>query len=114
MRYFQELVNKSAIVTGGNKGIGKSIALAFAEHGAKVVIVGRDEPSLIQTTKELKVLQPTCSYIIADLQNINSIKEAVDKAVQSMGSLDILVNNAGVNITKPALEVSEEDWDQVL
>lgn len=114
VKYFPDLENKSVVVTGGSKGVGKSIALAFAEHGAKVLIVGRGESALIQATSELKKFHPDCSYISADLKNTDNINEVFDEAVNRMGSLDVLVNNAGVNITKPALEVTEKDWDQVL
>ncbi|TMN21675.1 SDR family NAD(P)-dependent oxidoreductase [Lentibacillus cibarius] len=114
MKYFSDLKNKSVIVTGGSKGIGKSIALAFAEHGSKVVIVGRNESALIQATNELKNYHAACSYISADLKNMNEVSAMVDEAVNRMGALDVLVNNAGINITKPALEITEQDWDQVL
>ncbi|SEH43163.1 2-deoxy-D-gluconate 3-dehydrogenase [Halobacillus karajensis] len=114
MNYFPDLKKKAVIVTGGSKGIGKSIALAFAEHGSKVVIVGRDESSLIEATNELKKLHMDCSYITADLTNVDEITRMIDQAVSRMGALDVLVNNAGINITKPALQINEEDWDQVL
>ncbi|MFD2922303.1 SDR family NAD(P)-dependent oxidoreductase [Halobacillus naozhouensis] len=114
MKYFPDLENKSVVVTGGSKGIGKSIALAFAEHGSKVLIVGRNETDLLQTVNELKQHNPDCSYISADLTNVDEIRQMIDQAVSRMGSLDVLVNNAGVNITKPALEITEENWDQVL
>lgn len=114
MKYFPDLANKSVIVTGGSKGIGKSIALAFAEHGSKVVIVGRNESALIEATNELKNYQSDCSYISADLKNVDEINEMIEEAVGRMGSLDVLVNNAGTNIAKPALQITEEDWDQVL
>lgn len=114
MKYFPDLENKSVVVTGGSKGIGKSIALAFAEHGSKVVIVGRNESALIEAANELKKHHSDCSYISADLKNVDEINQMIDEAVRRMGSLDVLVNNAGVNITKPSLEITEEDWDQVL
>lgn len=114
MKYFPDLENKTVIITGGSKGIGKSIALAFAEHGSNVVIVGRSESSLVEATDELKKYNSNCSYISADLKNVDVINQTIDEAVRRMGSLDVLVNNAGANITKPSLEVTEEDWDQVL
>ena len=114
MTYFSDLNNKTVVVTGGSKGIGKGIALAFAEYGANVVIVGRNEAALIETTNELKRHHPDCSYVSADLTNVAEITRMIDEVVSQMGSLDVLVNNAGVNISKPALEITEEDWDQVL
>lgn len=114
MKYFPDLVDKSVIVTGGSKGIGKSIALSFAEHGAKVTIIGRGESALAETTDELREYHPDCLYIATDLKKVEKIEATIDEAAQKMGSIDILVNNAGVNITKPAMEVTEDDWDQVL
>lgn len=112
--YFPGLAEKKVLVTGGSRGIGKDIALAFAEHGAQVVIGGRHVQAMQQTTDELKLYHPRCAYVKADLSNVMDIERMVQEAVSNMGSVDILINNAGINIPKPALEVSEQDWDQVL
>jgi NAD(P)-dependent dehydrogenase (short-subunit alcohol dehydrogenase family) len=114
LTYFSELQGQKVIVTGGSKGIGRDIALSFAKIGAKVIVVGRDEAALSAATKELENYHPHCSYIIADMQNVTSIYKMVDEAVSRMGGIDILVNNAGINIPKPALDVTEEDWDRIL
>ena len=74
MKNFPDLENKAVIVTGGSKGIGKDIALAFAEHGSQVVIVGREEDALRKTTEELKRHHSNCYYISADLMNVSEIK----------------------------------------
>lgn len=114
MSYFSELKEKKVLVVGGSKGIGRDIALAFSKLGADVVITGRNEHDLSKTTEELKVFNPNCSYLTADIQNVNEIYNMVDSAFSRMGRIDILINNAGINIPKPALEVTEEDWDRVL
>ncbi|TLS36709.1 SDR family NAD(P)-dependent oxidoreductase [Pseudalkalibacillus caeni] len=114
MKNFPDLENKSVIVTGGSKGIGKDIALSFAENGAKVVIVGRDENALRQTTDELKKINADSFYVSADLNSFAEIKRMTDTAADYMGSIDVLVNNAGINRAKPAMEVTEEDWDLTL
>ncbi|MFC0270630.1 SDR family NAD(P)-dependent oxidoreductase [Metabacillus herbersteinensis] len=114
MKYFPDLENKKVIVTGGSKGIGKDIALSFAEHGAQVIITGRDIDSLEQATHELRRYQPTCKYVAADISKTKEVFEMIDTAAEHLGTIDILVNNAGLNIAKPALEVTEEDWDKVL
>jgi 2-deoxy-D-gluconate 3-dehydrogenase len=90
------------------------MALAFAEHGAQVVITGRDVQALQQATSELKAHQSPCSWVQADVTKVADIERMVQEAVRFLGSLDILVNNAGINIPKPSLEVTEQDWDQVL
>lgn len=58
--------------------------------------------------------QPQCSYVASDISSVDSIFYMVDEAVSRMGGIDVLVNNAGINIAKPALEVTEVDWDRVL
>lgn len=114
MEYFSDLQGKKVIVTGGSKGIGKDIALAFAQLGSDVIISGRNESDLADSADELRKLNPDCSYLVADMENVNQIYEMVDRAFLRMGRIDVLVNNAGINIAKPALEVTEEDWDHVL
>ncbi|PLR78962.1 2-deoxy-D-gluconate 3-dehydrogenase [Bacillus sp. V3-13] len=114
MSYFSELKDQKVIVTGGSKGIGKDIAISFAKLGANVVITGRNQNALASTSEELKRYCPHCSYIVADIQNVEEIYNMVDDAIRSLGGLDVLVNNAGVNIPKPAIEVTEEDWDTVI
>ena len=114
MSDFNHLRNKKSIITGGNKGIGRDIALAFAKLGTHVIISGRDEAALIQTTKQMQQYQPQCSYVASDISSVDSIFYMVDEAVSRMGGIDVLVNNAGINIAKPALEVTEVDWDRVL
>ncbi|MED3728784.1 SDR family oxidoreductase [Priestia filamentosa] len=114
MGYFDELKGKKILITGGSKGIGKDIALEFAKLGADTVITGRNEGDLVSTTNELKQIHSGSFYLKADMQNIPNVYDMVDEAVSTLGGIDILVNNAGVNIPKPALEVTEEDWDQVI
>jgi 2-deoxy-D-gluconate 3-dehydrogenase len=112
--YFSDLQNKTVIVTGGNKGIGKGIALSFAKARANVVIVGRDKESLNSTLTELNAFGGTNKAIQLDINDISGVREIVDEVANKYEAIDILVNNAGINIAKPAFEVTEEDWDQVL
>lgn len=113
--YFSDLNNKTVIVTGGSKGIGKEIALSFAKLGAHVIIIGRGEVALEQTFQELrKVGSGNHKAISGDVNDITRVRAIVDTIVDDYGTVDILVNNAGVNIPKPAIEVTEEDWDMVL
>lgn len=114
MTYFSELKGKKVLVTGGSKGIGKDIALALAKQGADVGITGRNEADLVSTTNKLKRIHPNSFYLKADIQDIQSVHEMVDNAVSTLGNIDILINNAGINIAKPALEVTEKDWNQVI
>lgn len=112
--YFSDLHNKTVIVTGGSKGIGKDIALSFAKLGSNVVIVGRNEEDLKQALSKLNEFPGNNKMVQVDVNDIVRVKEIVDDIVREYGTVDILVNNAGVNIPKPALEVTEQDWDKIL
>ena len=101
-------------MTGGSKGIGKDIALTFAKLKANVVISGRNEKVLNETLQELHTYNEKCMAVAGDLSDITVVKSLIDQAVEVFGTVDVLVNNAGVNIAKPAMEVTEEDWDTVL
>jgi NAD(P)-dependent dehydrogenase (short-subunit alcohol dehydrogenase family) len=114
LTHFDELKGKRVLVTGGSKGIGKDIALSFAKLGATVVISGRNDEALSAAVLELNRYSSNCSYVKADIQHVADIHKMVDEASAHMGGLDVLVNNAGVNIPKPAMELTEEDWDSIL
>lgn len=112
--YFSELAGKTVVFTGGSKGIGKEIALTFAELKANVVISGRSEEALNEALAELKKFNSSCFAVQGDLSEIQNVRKLIDAAAEQFGTVDILVNNAGVNIAKPAMEVTEADWDTVL
>ena len=112
--YFSELKGQTVVVTGGSKGLGKDIALTFAELGANVAISGRNQETLDATLEELRAHNPNCIAVAGDLSDINEVKKLIDTAATQFGTIDVLVNNAGVNIAKPAMDVTEADWDTVL
>lgn len=112
--FFSELAHKTVIVTGGSKGIGKDIAITFAKLNANVVISGRDKVALDETLSELHVFNDQCIAVQGNLSDIRVVKDLIETAVTKFGTVDVLVNNAGVNIAKPALVVTEQDWDTVL
>lgn len=112
--YFSELKGRSVLVTGGSKGIGKEMALAFAELGANVAISGRNAEALELAVSELRVHNPACCALQADVRDVQQVRRMVEETAEAFGTIDVLVNNAGTNITKPAFEVTEEDWDAVL
>jgi gluconate 5-dehydrogenase len=99
------------LVSGGSRGIGECIGLAFAERGANVIITGRDSVTLGEATKRINVGDGTTEGIVCDVTDPNSIDKCVDKMVRTYGRIDTLINCAGVNIRKPALEFSAEDYD---
>lgn len=108
------LNDKIAIITGGGKGIGKQIALAFARSGANVVVCGRNTEALDKTVEAIKELKRCGLGIKTDIQKVSDINSAVEQTINEFGHIDILVNNAGVNRTGPTLEVTEETWDMIL
>jgi 2-dehydro-3-deoxy-D-gluconate 5-dehydrogenase len=109
-----DLSGKVALVTGGNGGIGRGIALGLARAGAKVAIIARNEERNRATEKELAALGVKALALKVDLANRKSLRPAFDQVERALGPIDILVNNAGFAILKGVLDHSEEDWDAVL
>ena len=109
------LEGKVAIVTGGSKGIGREIALAFAEAGADVVVCSRAlDGQLEAVAEEIKKLGRRSLAIPTDITQKASIDNMVQRTADEFGAIDILVNNAGLLVVTPFLEHSEETWDQVI
>jgi enoyl-[acyl-carrier protein] reductase III len=102
---------KSVLVTGGSRGIGKAIALRFAELGAAKVAVGylRNDRAAEETATELRTLGAEPSVVRG---NVGS--ERVARQVEELGPLDVLVHNAATGVIRPALEVEEKHWDWTL
>jgi NAD(P)-dependent dehydrogenase (short-subunit alcohol dehydrogenase family) len=89
------LEGKVAIVTGGSKGIGRAIALAFAGQGATVAIAARGEDDLHRTAQEIEGAGARALPVVADVSEQTQVRSLVDRTVQELGTVDILVNNAG-------------------
>ena len=103
-----ELNGKAVLVTGGNRGIGKAIALAFAGEGANVAICGRDETALAGAKAEIEAKGVQANAVVADLFTAEGCKAAVAAATDAFGQLDILVNNASTNIGGRLETLSDE------
>lgn len=105
-----------ALVTGAGSGLGRAMAVGLAEAGANVVVTdlsGRIRNAK-QTESKIRKLGRESLTVPLDVTSLESIGKMVDKATGQFGRIDILVNNAGINISKAALEVTEEDWDRVI
>jgi 2-deoxy-D-gluconate 3-dehydrogenase len=113
MKYFN-LENKVAVITGGNRGLGRAIALALADAGADIVIVGRNEEKNTEVVEEVRNLRRKTVSYSTDLRDIPAINELIEKVIAQFGKLDIIVNNAGVSHTQLALDIQEADWDKVM
>ncbi len=101
------------MVTGAAQGIGREVALGFAQYGADIVAVDLNEERLHSLKNEIEILQRRCQYFKVDLGQIAQIEQLVEKVVKEMGRIDILANIAGVNVHKAAEEMTEKDWDFV-
>jgi 2-deoxy-D-gluconate 3-dehydrogenase len=103
---------KVAFITGGAGGLGQAIAVALAELGAGVALA--DLPARVDALATTASRLPRAVGLPVDVRTPKSIHAAVEQAVNQLGSVDIMVCNAGVNVRKPALEVTEADWDTVM
>jgi glucose 1-dehydrogenase len=109
------LEGKVAIVTGGNSGIGKAIALALAADGANVIIdYVADPSSTVEVEREIAALGNRALGVEADVSKVADLQKLVDAAVTRMGRLDIMVNNAGVETRSSILDTTEEQYEKVL
>lgn len=108
------LTHKTAIVTGGGRGLGRAIAIGLAQFGADVALVARTPGELEATAREVETQGTRALVYPSDVSSKKDIERVVNDVVAQWGRVDILVNNAGVDAAKPALDYTEEDWDFVL
>jgi len=110
-----ELKDKVAVVTGGSRGIGFSVAQALLAEGAKVYICGRDPKVLQEALDKLRSTAPAnVDGSSADVRNYEDCRKLMRAAAERFGGLDILVNNAGIGIFKPVDQLSVEEWDTTI
>jgi NAD(P)-dependent dehydrogenase (short-subunit alcohol dehydrogenase family) len=109
-----DVQGKTALVTGGTKGIGYGMAQALAHYGADLAIVGRNREDGEQARRELEKFGRRVLFLQADVTQKEQVEQMVNQVVSAWGRIDILVNNAGMNIRKPLLEVEEQDWERVI
>ncbi len=109
-----DLTGKSALVTGGSRGLGLQIAEALGEAGAKVLLTSRKAADLEESTAELHGKGIDASWFAADMSDPAQIQRLADTAMQRLGQVDILVNNAGATWGAPAEVYPLEAWDKVM
>ena len=105
-----KVINKTALVTGAGKGIGKASAIALAEAGANLIILSRTKSDLDNVEKQIRKLKRKCKSYICDVSNYEDVKSVFNK----VSSLDILVNNAGANRPDHFTKIKKEDMDYVV
>lgn len=109
-----KLKGKVAVVTGASKGIGKGIALRYAQEGAAVVLASRSLNILEAIAQKLNQEGSPALAVEVDVTNYESVAQMVKKTVEHFGRLDILVNNAGIAMAVPSEELSPADWQKAL
>ncbi|MFN2386525.1 MAG: SDR family NAD(P)-dependent oxidoreductase [Thermoanaerobaculia bacterium] len=106
--------DRIVLVTGASRGIGRSIALRFAEEGANVALVARTVDDLAETERQVRALEREAIVIPADVTEAGAAEAAVVQTTAELGPVEILVNNAGVFVVRPFLDLTREDWDRVV
>jgi len=114
----QLLKGKTALITGGTAGIGKAIAVLFAEHGADVAIFGTNQERALQAVQEIESAranpsQKVLSFLV-DVSKSSDVDGTIQQLLNSFGKIDVLVNNAGITRDNLLMRMSEEDWDVVM
>ena len=109
-----KLQNRVAVVTGAGSGMGKSIAILYAQEGAKVILADINLEAVNSVVKEITAKAGTAKAVLADVTKEEDVQQMIDTAVNAYGTLDILVNNAGImDNFVPAAEMTDRLWEKV-
>jgi len=108
------MTNRTALVTGASRGIGRACALALAESGARVAVAARNVEQLESLAAEIRSLDREAFVASVDLSDVESIKEATARIGKDFGPIAILVNNAGITKDGLAMRMKKPDWDVVI
>lgn len=111
---FKSIEGKSVIVTGGSKGIGKGIAKVFASAGAKVLIAARGEGAVREALNEIHSAGGTAIHALCDISDWDGVQKMVQTATDAFGGVDILCANAGIFPQKKIVDMTPEDFDEVM
>ena len=111
---FSPVEGKSVIVTGSSKGIGKGIAEVFASKGANVLLVARNEAPAREAADEIKGAGGEASVFVGDVSSWDDMQKMANTAARRYGGIDVLCSNAGIFPTSRLLDMSPDEWDQVL
>jgi NAD(P)-dependent dehydrogenase (short-subunit alcohol dehydrogenase family) len=110
----KKLKGKVAVITGGSKGLGKAMALALAEAGAKLALVSRNEEQLNAVAKEAQAAGAEAKVFVADVAQEEQVAKLERDVVAAYGGVQILTNNAGINVRKTITEFTLEEWNRVI
>ena len=109
-----DLTGKTAVITGGNGGIGLGIARGLGQAGASIVIAARNAEKTKAAVEELQDLGCKATGVTTDVQYENDVADMVKAAIDAFGAVDILVNNAGIGIRKAPQDYTLDDWNQIM
>lgn len=109
-----ELDGKIAIITGGSRGIGRQIAMKYAEAGANIVVASREKKYLDRVVDKIQALGRESLAIATDVSIPEQVDNLINKALDKFGRIDIMVNNAGRGISTPPEEISTKEWDEII
>lgn len=110
----ENLKGKKALITGGNKGLGKATAIALAKEGVDVAITGRNEEQLVATVNELKSLGVNATYAVFDVGNYEEVKKGIQSIFTSFETIDILINNAGIAAFGSFNDMDVTTWSNII
>ncbi|HUQ94690.1 MAG TPA: SDR family NAD(P)-dependent oxidoreductase [Bryobacteraceae bacterium] len=110
----QVLNNRVAVITGASRGLGRAMALALAEAGAKLALVARDTAKLEETAAAVRALGAQAEIFTADVSQEAPVRELEKQVIVRYGACNILINNAGINIRKNITEFTLEEWNRVM
>jgi NAD(P)-dependent dehydrogenase (short-subunit alcohol dehydrogenase family) len=114
MKNIFDLTGRTALITGGSRGLGLQIAEALGDYGANIVLVSRKQADLDESVAHLKARGVESSVIAADLSNADVAQAVAQEAMKRLGHIDILVNNAGATWGAPAEDHPLDAWDKVM
>jgi NAD(P)-dependent dehydrogenase (short-subunit alcohol dehydrogenase family) len=110
----KKLAGKTAVITGASKGLGKAMALALGGAGAKLALVSRNKEQLQAVAAEARKLGAEAEVFVTDVTSEDQVKQLERDVAAKFGKVQILINNAGINIRKPSVEFTLDDWRAVM
>lgn len=110
----QSLKGKVAFITGAGRGIGKAVAVALANEGVNVGLLARTEGALQEVAKEVEALGVKAAYATVDVSSLEEVEQAISTLTNELGKADILINNAGIGKFQSLLDMSPEEWKQII
>src|SRR5690242_14321886 len=109
-----ELNGKVAVVVGGTSGIGRAIALGFAQAGADVIPTSRRTEQVEETAREIEELGRRSLRVTSDVSERATLERVLQEAIGAFGKVDVLVNSAGRTKRAPTIDFSDDDWDDII